>query len=103
MSQFGHVCPPPITSREGTQDQYFAGLNFSDVSQPNKHINIHFYISRLRNPPSFYKNVNIDRPGEVVEVRGGGIEVAVGIPFPTLPVTFHFGWKVTGRVTWKVT
>ena len=60
-----------VSIREGTQDQYFAGLNFSDVSQPNKHINIHFYISRLRNPPSFYKNVNIDRPGEVVEVRGG--------------------------------
>ena len=74
-----------VSIREGTQDQYFAGLNFSDVSQPNKHINIHFYISRLRNPPSFYKNVNIDRPGEVVEVRGGAeIEVAVGIPFPTL-------------------
>ena len=44
-------------NREGTQDQYLAGPNFSNVTQPNKHVYIHFYNFKPKNPPSLAKKL----------------------------------------------
>ena len=45
------------TFREGTQDQYLAGPNFSNVTQPNKHVYIHFYNFKPTPPPSLAKKL----------------------------------------------
>ena len=54
-------------NREGTQDQYLAGPNFSNITQPNKHVYIHFYNFKPKPPlPSqktdlhtFYKQLRV--------------------------------------------